>query len=140
MEQFPDFIKTTGYGDILGLGGVNCRHSFWGTRKEYAPQYSKEELQKLNNAALETKEWTNQRGETKKYNQYEAEQQMRRMENRMRQTRSLAAGLREGNDEQGYTEQRARYMSQRTEYKRFASEMELREDFQRVYNDGIGRL
>lgn len=26
--QFPDFIKSTGYGTITGLCGVNCRHSF----------------------------------------------------------------------------------------------------------------
>lgn len=26
--QFPDFIKSTGYGTIEGLCGVNCRHSF----------------------------------------------------------------------------------------------------------------
>ena len=27
-EEYPDFVKTTGYGDILGLCGVNCRHTF----------------------------------------------------------------------------------------------------------------
>ncbi len=27
-SQFPDFIKSTGYGTIEGLCGVNCRHSF----------------------------------------------------------------------------------------------------------------
>lgn len=27
--NYPDFIESTGYGDILGLCGVNCRHSFY---------------------------------------------------------------------------------------------------------------
>ncbi len=27
-HRFPDFYYSTGYGDILGLCGVNCRHSF----------------------------------------------------------------------------------------------------------------
>ncbi|WP_143322556.1 phage minor capsid protein [Clostridium sp. HBUAS56010] len=27
-KQFPDFIKSTGYGTITGLCGINCRHSF----------------------------------------------------------------------------------------------------------------
>ena len=27
-KNYPDFVTTTGYGDILGLAGVNCRHSF----------------------------------------------------------------------------------------------------------------
>ena len=26
--NYPDFVTTTGYGDILGLCGVNCRHTF----------------------------------------------------------------------------------------------------------------
>lgn len=25
-KEYPNFAKTTGYGDILGFGGVNCRH------------------------------------------------------------------------------------------------------------------
>ena len=28
MEEYPDFIETTGYGEVDGLCGVNCRHSF----------------------------------------------------------------------------------------------------------------
>ena len=28
MEEYPDFIKTTGYGLVDGLHGANCRHSF----------------------------------------------------------------------------------------------------------------
>lgn len=27
-EEYPDFIKTTGYGLVDGLCGANCRHSF----------------------------------------------------------------------------------------------------------------
>lgn len=27
-KEYPDFVKTTGYGTITGLCGVNCRHSF----------------------------------------------------------------------------------------------------------------
>ena len=25
-KEYPNFVKSTGYGDILGFGGVNCRH------------------------------------------------------------------------------------------------------------------
>ncbi len=28
-EEYDNFTEKTGYGDILGLGGVNCRHKFW---------------------------------------------------------------------------------------------------------------
>ena len=27
-KKYPDFVKTTGYGTVTGLCGVNCRHSF----------------------------------------------------------------------------------------------------------------
>jgi len=27
-KQFPDFVKSTGYGTVTGLCGANCRHSF----------------------------------------------------------------------------------------------------------------
>lgn len=29
MAEYPDFETSTGYGDVQGLGGANCRHSFW---------------------------------------------------------------------------------------------------------------
>ena len=28
-SKYPNFYEKTGYGDILGLSGVNCRHKFW---------------------------------------------------------------------------------------------------------------
>lgn len=28
-KNYDNFYTQTGYGDILGLGGVNCRHRFW---------------------------------------------------------------------------------------------------------------
>lgn len=27
--EYPDFEKTCGYGDVTGIGGANCRHSFY---------------------------------------------------------------------------------------------------------------
>lgn len=27
-DKYPDFVETCGYGDILGICGINCRHSF----------------------------------------------------------------------------------------------------------------
>lgn len=37
--KYPDFVTTTGYGTIVGLAGVNCRHSFYpyfeGTDRNY---------------------------------------------------------------------------------------------------------
>lgn len=27
--KYPDFVKSTGYGTVTGLGGVNCKHSYY---------------------------------------------------------------------------------------------------------------
>lgn len=44
---YPNFYEMTGYGDIEGLGGVNCRHRFYpffpGISQPSAIQYSAEE-------------------------------------------------------------------------------------------------
>ena len=41
-EKYPDFVKETGYGTGPGLGGWNCRHSFFpyfeGSPRAYTPE------------------------------------------------------------------------------------------------------
>ena len=34
---YPDFVKSTGYGTIEGICGVNCRHSFGAGSEDYNP-------------------------------------------------------------------------------------------------------
>lgn len=49
-EEYDNFYDKTGYGDILGLGGVNCRHLFSaffpGISKPVSVQYDQEENEK----------------------------------------------------------------------------------------------
>lgn len=49
-NEYKNFYEETGYGDILGLGGVNCRHNFYpffpGIDKPSAIQYDEEENRK----------------------------------------------------------------------------------------------
>lgn len=49
-EKYDNFYEKTGYGDILGLGGVNCRHRirafFPGIDKPMEEQYSYEDNKK----------------------------------------------------------------------------------------------
>ena len=28
-KDYPDFVESCGYGNILGIAGVNCRHTFY---------------------------------------------------------------------------------------------------------------
>lgn len=74
-HRFPDFYYSTGYGDITGLCGVNCRHSFGpsdGENNPYDP--------------IDTEE---------NRNQYEKEQRQRTLERRIRKTKREVMGLQE---------------------------------------------
>ena len=74
-HRFPDFYYSTGYGDITGLCGVNCRHSFGpsdGENNPYDP--------------IDTEE---------NRKQYEKEQRQRALERRVRKTKREVMGLQE---------------------------------------------
>ena len=49
-DKYDNFYTSTGYGDILGLGGVNCRHNFYpyfpGIDEPSQPHYDEEENKK----------------------------------------------------------------------------------------------
>lgn len=77
-HRFPDFYYSTGYGDITGLCGVNCRHSFGpgdGENNPYDP-IDTEENRKV----------------------YESEQRQRALERRVRKTKREVMGLQEAVD------------------------------------------
>ena len=138
--NYPDFITTTEYGTAGGLAGVNCRHSFFFVTESQKPNYTEEQLADMAKQEAETKEWKNQLGKTEKLTHYEQTQRMRRMENTMRKTRQRAATFKALNSTDDYIAQKAIYASQRAEYKRFCKTMGLKEQFDRVYLDGLGRI
>jgi hypothetical protein len=74
-HRFPDFYYYTGYGDITGLCGVNCRHSFGPGDGENNPYdtIDTEENRKV----------------------YEVEQRQRSLERRVRKTKREVMGLQE---------------------------------------------
>lgn len=68
-EKYDEFVESTGYGTMLGLCGINCRHTFapWieGVSKNNYPQYPKDENDK----------------------QYDIQQRQRELERRIRRTK-----------------------------------------------------
>ena len=66
-KKYPDFVECTGYGEMLGLAGINCRHSFWA----FNPKND-------DDAPIEIDQKENQK-------QYEAEQKARAMERAIRE-------------------------------------------------------
>ena len=77
--QYPDFVKTTGYGTGAGLKGWNCRHDFFPFFEDSEPAYTQEELNEYENRKVT-------------YNgvemtEYDASQKQRAFERRIRATK-----------------------------------------------------
>lgn len=84
-KDFPDFVTETGYGNILGLCGVNCRHTF-------SPFYP--DLQEMPKPHIDAE---------KNEEMYDRSQHQRLMERRIRQTKREIAALKEANSEEAAT-------------------------------------
>jgi len=86
--DYENFYDATGYGEVTGLCGVNCRHSFFpfwpGISK---PAYSEETLERYSE---KTVEWHGV-----KYTEYEASQIMRRYERSVRDSKRIMNGYKE---------------------------------------------
>lgn len=80
VEGYEEFEKTCGYGELLGIGGINCYHQFEMnyTGKPVAKQYSDEEVEK----------------------QYALSQEQRAYERAIRQLKSARAVYESAGDEQ----------------------------------------
>lgn len=68
-KTYPDFMDSTHYGDIQGLCGINCRHSFY----PFYPQYQDDTPTRIN--------------EVKNERIFRDSQKQRRMEGAIRETR-----------------------------------------------------
>ena len=134
-KLYQSLVRVTGYGSIIGLCGINCRHSKHAFLPGIStPVYSEEQLADMNDIENQTKVWKG-----KEYNTYQAMQHMRAMERLMRHLRRelkllKAAGLENDPD---YTNMKAKYQGLNQQYSKFAKAMDLQEQRQRVYDDGI---
>lgn len=82
---YKDFYEETGYGTMLGLCGINCRHTFFPYYKGSTLTYTKNELKEMKNAKV------HYNGQEMSY--YDATQLQRRMERQIRQNRKDIAVL-----------------------------------------------
>lgn len=126
-----------GLGDVTGLCGANCRHSYYpfvpGISKR---TYSDEWLKEQNEKEAQTKDW-----QGKKLNAYEQTQQQRKMETAMRAQREKVKLLQEAKaGKEEITIARAKYQAQLNEYKQFSKKMGLPEQRERIYYDMRGRI
>ena len=98
--------------------------------------YSPERLRELEAQEQEVRRWNG-----KQYNAYEATQKQRQMETTMRAQRENIVLLKRGRAEQADIEAaQTRYLTLLRRYRKFSERMELPEQMERVYMDGLGRV
>ena len=126
-----------GLGTITGLLGANCYHQY----NAFIPgvsvrTYSDQQLDQMNPEENRTKEYNG-----KEYTTYEALQHQRKMETLMRKQRQdiklLETGGASKND---ILAAKSRYRSTMSQYVEFSKSMELPQQKERVYMDGLGKL
>ena len=84
--NYPDFVSETGYGEVDGLMGINCRHSFYPFFEGISENaYSEETVDEMNDQTV------NLEGE--KVPQYEASQIQRGIERHIRDWKRQAGAL-----------------------------------------------
>lgn len=112
-KEYPPFIESTGYGTGPGLGGWNCRHSFYpfvpGISKR---AYTDEQLENIDPPPFEYN------GKT--YTYYEATQHQRYVERKIRKTKSQLIGYKAAGLDEEFTNASIRLKQQEKYYKEFS--------------------
>ena len=132
-----ELYSICGLGTVTGLCGVNCYHDFYPFIPGISERsYTDKELEELNR-----KEKVKVEYKGKKYNKYEATQRQRQLETTMRAQREKIALLKEGGaNEQDIINARAQYRTTSVEYARFSAAMDIPQQRERVYIDGLGNI
>ena len=137
VYRHSDLQRVCGLGDVSGLCGANCRHSYYAfvpgvSARAYTDEYL-EELQQ-EDSRLRT-------FQGKQYNGYEATQKQRQYETTMRAQRANIKHLKEGRAEKETIQAaQTRYLNTLHEYQGFSRAVGLPEQMERVYMDGLGRM
>lgn len=126
-----------GLGTGPGLCGWNCYHSYWpfipGVSKR---TYTDEQLDKMNTVENAPKKYKG-----KEYTKYEATQRQRYLESLMRIQRQRIQLLKEGGaNAEDITAAQAKYRATMAQYVNFSKTMNLPQQRERIYVDGLGRL
>jgi hypothetical protein len=126
-----------GLGTVTGLLGANCYHTYYPffpgiSRRNWSDEW----LEEQNRKESKPKEF---RG--KEYTLYEAKQRQRQMETAMRAQREKVQMLQDGGaDPDEVMLQKAKYQGQFNEYAVFSRKMGLKEERERIYIDGRGKI
>lgn len=130
-DKYPDFVEKTRYGYGDGLGGYNCRHSFY----PFFPGISKRAYSEehLNNIDPEPFEYYG-----KTYTYYEALQHQRKLEANIRQKKRELIGYNAAGLKDDFNNSSIALNRLKSEYKSFsnAGDLTVRNDLMQVYKYG----
>ena len=126
-----------GLGTVTGLLGANCYHTYHPFFPGISERnWSDDWLEEQNRKESKPKEF-----QGKEYTLYEAKQRQRQMETAMRAQREKVQMLQDsGADRQEVMLQKAKYQGQLNEYAVFSRKMGLKEERERIYIDGRGKI
>lgn len=126
-----------GYGQGGGLGGWNCRHTFFPFIKGMSERnYTNEQLRDI---AIEEDKPREYAGE--KFTLYEATQRQRNLETRMRaQRESIVLAKEGGASDKEQMLLKGKYKTTMAQYNTFSNAMNLPTQKARIYVDGLGRV
>lgn len=123
--DYHDFEDTCGYGSVTGIGGANCRHSYWPFIEGVSERtYTDEQLENIDPLPFEFEGHT--------YTAYQATQKQREIERTMRKLKRRraaleAAGLEEDAEAAGI---RLRRLTEK--YRQFSEAAGLPEQWERT--------
>lgn len=137
VYSYKELEDICGLGSGDGLCGWNCYHEYYPFIPGISQRlYTDEWLEAQNRKEDQKKSWMG-----KEYNAYEQTQKQRQMETSMRAQRQKVDLLKEaGASKEEITLARAKYQAQLDEYSRFCKKMGIKEQRERIYMDGRGRV
>lgn len=137
IYTYSELISVCGLGDVAGLCGANCRHSYYAFVPGVSVRtYTDQQLREYEEAEKQTREYNG-----KLYNRYEATQAQRQLETKMRAQRAYVKNLQRGGaSPEDVMAAKARYLNTLHQYQAFSKKMKLPEQMERVYMDGLGRV
>lgn len=124
-------------GDVDGLCGANCRHSYLAFIPGYSVRtYTDDQLRELEAKEQQTKVYNG-----KEYTPYQASQAQRQMETKMRAQREKIQLLKEGGaDPDDVMLAKAKYQGMLDQYAVFSKKMGIPQQRERIYYDLRGRV
>lgn len=117
-DKYPYIYTATGWGDVTGLEGANCRHMHFPFIEGFSERtYTDEQLRNIDRPPFTY--------QGRKYSAYEATQKQRQIETAMRKVKRRMTAFKAAGDEEAYNIEAARYRALSDEYRSFSKAADL---------------